>query len=77
MLLLRVIQANLGLNYAIQQLKVAAGLLIPALYIFNIMKLFCILEGDQEGVMDSLLEALQTGQAFRKEGRRRAPREKG
>ena len=34
-------------------------------------------EGDQEGVMDSLMEALSSGQAFRKEGRRRAPREKG
>ena len=27
--------------------------------------------------MDSLLEALSTGQAFKKEGRRRTPREKG
>nr|CAB3237999.1 protein diaphanous homolog 2-like [Phallusia mammillata] len=31
-------------------------------------------EGDQEGVMDSLLEALSSGKAFKKEGRRRTPR---
>ncbi|XP_078683942.1 protein diaphanous homolog 2-like isoform X1 [Branchiostoma floridae x Branchiostoma belcheri] len=34
-------------------------------------------EGDQEGVMDSLIEALQTGKAFsreKKEGRKRTPR---
>uniref|UniRef100_H2Z892 FH2 domain-containing protein n=1 Tax=Ciona savignyi TaxID=51511 RepID=H2Z892_CIOSA len=30
--------------------------------------------GDQEGVMDSLLEALSSGKAFKKEGRRRTPR---
>ena len=43
----------------------------------------CVLtDGDQEGVMDNLLEALKTGSAFnvnreRKEGRRRTPRAAG
>lgn len=31
-------------------------------------------DDDQEGVMDSLLEALSSGKAFKKEGRRRTPR---
>ena len=41
-----------------------------------------ILDDDQEGVMDNLLEALKTGSAFnvnrdRKDGRKRAPRAAG
>ena len=43
----------------------------------NNLQISQMTEGDQEGVMDSLLEALSTGQAFKKEGRRRTPREKG
>ena len=34
-------------------------------------------EGDQEGVMDSLLEALKTGSAFNRDKRKRAPRAAG
>ena len=47
------------------------------------MTLACLLtDGDQEGVMDNLLEALKTGSAFnvnreRKDGRRRTPRAAG
>ena len=52
-------------------LSVCGALTLSFFYVIELT------EGDQEGVMDSLLEALSTGQAFRKEGRRRAPREKG
>lgn len=39
----------------------------------NMLPLFSLTEGDETGVMDSLMEALQSGAAFR-DRRKRTPR---